>query len=108
MYEDFEKTLPAIILSCEHIYMDIIENKQGFSIIQDNNFELYQKLQSAYPLLHYKRLCPIVENLRLRKSPLEMDLLQKACNITAETFQDLLTKIKPNLTEDETFSMFGK
>lgn len=101
LYEDFEKTLPAIILSCEHIYMDIIENKQGFSIIQDNNFELYQKLQSAYPLLHYKRLCPIVENLRLRKSPLEMDLLQKACNITAETFQDLLTKIKPNLTEYE-------
>lgn len=100
-YDDFEKTLPAIILSCEHIYMDIVENKQQFSIIRDNNFELYQKLQSAYPLLQYRRLCPILENLRLRKSPWEIDLLQKACLITAETFQDLLSQIKPNLTEYE-------
>ena len=99
--DEFETIISKMLAKCKGVYVDLIENCHNISIIQDKNFALFQKLQSAYPLHRYMRLSPMMEYLRLRKSPIEINLIERACQITADTFQEILPRIKPNMAEYE-------
>jgi len=58
-------------------------------------------MKQRYPLHHYKRSAPILKELRAIKSALEVEVLQKAIDITDTTFRRLLQFIKPGVMEYE-------
>src|SRR5690606_22727277 len=49
----------------------------------------------------YERLAPIMRKLRPIKSPVEIEMLQQACNITEKGFRRLLKFVKPGVMEYE-------
>ena len=58
-------------------------------------------ISSKYPEKEIKEVAPIMHELRSIKSPLEVDLMQKACNITEKGLRRILPIIKPGIMEYE-------
>jgi Xaa-Pro aminopeptidase len=58
-------------------------------------------MRSRYPLHSYKRSAKILRELRAIKTPLEIEVMQKAIDITDNTFRRLLKFIKPGVMEYE-------
>ena len=58
-------------------------------------------MKERYPLHTYKRSAQILKNLRGIKTALEVEVIQKAIDITDNTFRRLLQFIKPGVMEYE-------
>lgn len=60
-----------------------------------------KKIKGLYPMHQYGRTAPILNALRMIKSPDEIDITQKACNITSKAFRRCLETVKPGMYEYE-------
>jgi Xaa-Pro aminopeptidase len=60
-----------------------------------------ETLRQKYPLHHYERSAPILRDLRVVKSDIEIELTQKACDITNDAFIRVLKFVQPGVTEYE-------
>jgi len=83
------------------IYLDTNENDRKASLIRTRDYQYVDELKSRYPLHHYERAAKIMKELRGIKTALEIEVLQKAIDITDNTFRRLLKFIKPGVMEYE-------
>ncbi len=58
-------------------------------------------MQRRFPHLSYRRLAPLVDGLRVAKQPPEIELSQRACDLTEQGFRRALSMIKPGVLEYE-------
>jgi Xaa-Pro aminopeptidase len=58
-------------------------------------------MKKRYPLHNYRRSARIIKDLRAIKTALEVEVMQKAMDITDRTFRRLLQFIKPGVMEYE-------
>lgn len=98
---DFESLFYTILAECENIYLESNEHIRNSSAVETNNSRFIQECFAKYPLYNYERLAPHLTDLRCIKSPIEIDLLQKACDITENAFRRVLDKIRPGFFEYE-------
>ena len=98
-------TLDALLQPWIHladiIYLDTNENDRKASLIRSRDYRYVDEIKSRYPLHHYERSARIMKELRGIKTPLEIEVLQKAIDITDNTFRRLLKFIKPGVMEYE-------
>jgi len=71
------------------------------SMMVTRDARFLQWCRKSFPLHQYRRLAPIMHDLRAVKSKHEVELIKKACRITAKTFHRLLNFIKPGVWEFE-------
>lgn len=83
------------------IYLDTNENDRKASLIRTRDYRFVDEMKSRYPLHHYERAAKIMKELRGIKTALEIEVLQKAIDITDTTFRRLLKFIKPGVMEYE-------
>jgi Xaa-Pro aminopeptidase len=83
------------------IYLNTNENDRKSNLIAIRDYRYAKTLRSRYPLHQYKRSAKILKELRAIKTPLEIEVMQKAMDITDNTFRRLLKFIKPGVTEYE-------
>ena len=98
---EFEKVFYTILAECDHIYLESNEHIRNSSLVETQNARFIKACQAQYPLYHYERLFPILQDLRCVKSPIEIDLLQQACKITEKGFRRVLQFVKPGVMEYE-------
>jgi Xaa-Pro aminopeptidase len=98
---EFDQTLYTILAECEHIYLDSNEHIRNSSEVETRNARFIKECKEKYPLYEYERLAPLITDLRCIKSDIEIDLLQKACNITEKGFRRVLDFVKPGVMEYE-------
>lgn len=96
-----EGVLRDFMSRTETVYLNLDENPRFTTEVESRNLAFARKLQSEYPLHQYKKLVPLLTELRLVKEPEEIELLQKACNITGDAFQRVLKFVKPGIYEYE-------
>ena len=98
-------TLDALLQPWIHladtIYLDTNENDRKASVIRSRDYRYVDEIKSRYPLHHYERSARIMKELRGIKTALEIEVLQKAIDITDSTFRRLLKFIKPGVMEYE-------
>ena len=70
--------------------LDSNENDRKASLIQTRDYRFISDMHSRYPLHHYHRAAKIMKRLRAIKTPLEVEVLQQAIDITQKTFERLL------------------
>lgn len=99
--DDFDMFLHMALCSCEHVYMNLPEWQKFKSDVLGRDADFLKKMQEEYPLHSYKRLAPIIQELRLVKSSQEIDLIKKACAITHEAFLRVLSSTQPGMMEYE-------
>jgi len=99
--EDFEAILHSIIAYADFIYLNINENVTSAYTIPSRDIRFIEHLKSKYPLHHYERAAPLMRQLRDTKSHEEVQLIQKACDITRDAFLRVLRFTRPGVTEYE-------
>lgn len=85
----------------DNIYLDSNENDRKASLIRTREYRFIDEMKSRYPLHNYLRAARIMKELRGIKTALEVEVLQKAIDITENTFRRLLQFIKPGVMEYE-------
>lgn len=85
----------------DNIYLDSNENDRKASLVRSRDYRFIDEMRSRYPLHNYLRAAKIMKELRAIKTAHEVELLQKAIDITDSTFRRLLKFIKPGVMEYE-------
>ena len=98
-------TLDALLQPWIHladtIYLDTNENDRKASLVRTRDYRYVDEMKSRFPLHQYERSAKIMKELRGIKTPLEVEVLQKAIDITDNTFRRLLKFIRPGVMEYE-------
>ncbi len=85
----------------DNIYLDSNENDRKASLVRSRDYRFIDEMKSRYPLHTFLRAAKIMKELRGIKTALEVEVLQKAIDITDNTFRRLLKYIKPGVMEYE-------
>lgn len=99
--EDFDNIFHSIVNYADHIYLNLNENDRYAHTVSYRDVRFINTLKEKYPLHHYERAAPILRNLRAIKSEIEIELTQKACDITKDAFNRVLKFVKPGVAEYE-------
>ena len=99
--DSLDALLQPWIHLADNIYLDSNENDRKASLVRSRDYRFIDEMKSRYPLHHYLRAAKIMKELRGIKTALEVEVLQKAIDITDNTFRRLLKFIKPGVMEYE-------
>ncbi len=99
--DTLEGLLQPWIHACETIYLNTNENDRKASLIPVRDYRYAQQMRERYPLHNYKRSAQILKELRSIKSKEEVAVMQKAIDITENTFRRLMNFIRPGVMEYE-------
>lgn len=99
--DSIEGMLQPWVHLADTIYLNTNENDRKANWVEVKDYRFAKMMQAHYPLHKYQRSAKILKELRAIKTPLEIEVMQKAMDITDNTFRRLLTFIKPGVTEYE-------
>jgi Xaa-Pro aminopeptidase len=99
--DSLDALLQPWIHLADTIYLDTNENDRKGSLIRTREYRFVEELKARYPLHQYERAAKIMKDLRAIKTSLEIEVLQKAIDITDSTFRRLLKFIRPGVMEYE-------
>lgn len=85
----------------QHVYLNTNDHYRADVPIETREARFVKWCREKYPLHKYERLAPIMHRLRSVKSKWEVELLQKACDITEKGFRRVLNFVKPGVLEYE-------
>jgi Xaa-Pro aminopeptidase len=99
--DELEGMLQQWIHLSDTIYLNTNENDRKANEVPVRDYRFASYMRNRYPLHNYKRSAKILRELRAIKTPLEIEVMQKAIDITDNTFRRLLKFIKPGVMEYE-------
>ncbi len=99
--DELEGMLQQWIHLSDTIYLNTNENDRKANEVPVRDYRYAGYMRNRYPLHNYKRSAKILRELRAIKTPLEIEVMQKAIDITDNTFRHLLKFIKPGVMEYE-------
>jgi Xaa-Pro aminopeptidase len=99
--DELEGLLQQWIHLSDTIYLNTNENDRKANEVPVRDYRYAAYMRNRYPLHNYKRSAKILKDLRAIKTPLEIEVMQKAIDITDNTFRRLLKFIKPGVMEYE-------
>ncbi len=99
--ESFEPALKSLFTYCDRVFINLNENDRSDNQVQYKDIRFANELKYNYPAHEIKRLGPIMAKLRSVKHPVEIELMQRACNITRDAFKRVLKFVKPGVMEYE-------
>lgn len=98
-------SLPAQLQAWIHltdtIYLNSNENDRKSSAVPTRDYRYIREMKRRYPLHHFERSAKILKDLRGIKTRGEVEVMQKAIDITHNTFERLLKVIRPGIMEYE-------
>ena len=100
-HHEFDKIMQPFYSQAEHIYLNSNEHTRRYILTETAQDRFNKMLMAKYPLHKFERSATIMQKIRAIKSTQEIDLIQKACDITEKGFRRLLSFIKPGVWEYE-------
>jgi len=98
---EFSSIIQQLALQSENIYLNTNEHLRVNTWVETRDDRFLNWCRRSFPLHNYRRLAPILHDMRAVKSETELGPIKQACKITHETFQRLLGFIKPGVWEFE-------
>lgn len=99
--DSLEAMLQPWIHLAETIYLNTNENDRKANHVEVRDYRYAKEMHNLYPLHNYQRSAKILKDLRAIKTPMEIELVQKAIDITDNAFRRILQFIKPGVMEYE-------
>lgn len=96
---NFKNVLDLILAESESIYLEKNEHIRSNTKVQTSQDRFIDEINKKYSTYKVKRSYPILSELRMIKNKIEIDLIQKACNITDKGFRRVLNFIQPDIME---------
>lgn len=85
----------------DNLYLDTNENDRKASLLRTRDYRFVDEMKSRYPLHHYQRAAKIMKELRAIKTRDEIEVVQKAVDITHNAFNRVLQFVRPGVMEYE-------
>jgi Xaa-Pro aminopeptidase len=85
----------------EQVYLNTNEHYRTEITVETRDARFITWCRQTYPLHEYKRVAPVMSTLRRVKQKREIELMQKACDITENGFRRVLKFVKPGVKEFE-------
>ncbi|MBI1842637.1 MAG: aminopeptidase P N-terminal domain-containing protein [Verrucomicrobia bacterium] len=104
---DFPALFHRLMCECDHAYLNSNEHKRAAVEVETRDARFVRETQAGYPLHSYQRLARLTHQIRVQKSPLEVELMRKACRLTGRGFRRALRFIKPGVNEMEIEAEFA-
>ncbi|GGB84681.1 Xaa-Pro aminopeptidase [Flavobacterium suaedae] len=99
--QDFEKVLAEIMTYCDTMYINTNEHYRANVETETREARFVKWWKEKYPAHQVAKSNPILQRLRSVKESEELDLIQKACDITEKGFRRILNFVKPGVMEYE-------
>lgn len=97
----FESIFNQLMSEAENVYVNTNEHWRANTEMQTREDRWIDWCKKKYVAHNYLRSNPIMHQLRSVKHPIEIDLMQKACDITEKGVRRILPFIKPGVMEYE-------
>ncbi|WP_273568813.1 aminopeptidase P family protein [Maribacter halichondriae] len=98
---DFDKIFFDLMTEAETIYFNTNEHYRQAVVTQTREDRFIQDCKRKFPAHQVAKSNPILQQIRGVKEPEEIELMQKACNITEKGFRRVLEFVKPGVWEYE-------
>ena len=98
---EFPVLFRSLMCEAESAYLNSNEYKRANVEMETRDVRFIRQCQSDFPLHQYRRLAPLLHELRVVKTDLEIELLKEAVSITARGFRRTLRFVKPGVMEYE-------
>ena len=99
--EQFQSIFKQMMAEASTVYINTNEHLRANTEVETREDRSIKKLKIDYPAHQYRKSAPIMHRIRSVKEQEELELLQKACNITEAGFRRLLGFIQPGVWEYE-------
>jgi Xaa-Pro aminopeptidase len=99
--DTLESLLQSWVHQADAIYLNTNENDRKGAVIQTRDYRFAQEMKSKYPAHKFKRSAKILKQLRGIKTREEIEVVQKAVDITHNAFERVLKVIRPGIMEYE-------
>ncbi len=100
-FDTFAAHLHRLAPQADHIYLATNEHLRASTAVETRNDRFIKECQARYPLHQFERLTPLLHRLRITKDPIELQMLQKAIDITEAGFRRVLEFVEPGVGEWE-------
>lgn len=97
--QDFEKVFFEVMTQCETVYFNTNEHYRANVETETREARFVKWCKEKYPAHRVAKSNPILQRLRSIKDPVELDLMQTACDITEKAFRRVLGFVKPGVYE---------
>ena len=97
--QDFPVIFKQMMAESEGIYLNTNEHLRANTEVETREDRFIKKVKMDYPAHKVHKSAPIMHKIRSIKDPIEIELMQKACNITKSGVNRLLKFIKPGVWE---------
>jgi len=99
--KDFDKKFFEMMTQADTIYFNTNEHYRQAVEMQTREDRFIHKTKAQFPAHNYAKSAPIMQRLRAVKHPLELELMQTACDITNAGYRRVLNFTKPGVMEYE-------
>jgi Xaa-Pro aminopeptidase len=99
--DQFDTIFKQMMAEVDSIYLNTNEHLRADTTVQTREDRFIIDVKAKYPSHQVRRSAPIMHRLRSVKNDIELELMQKACNITKAGIERLLKFIKPGVWEYE-------
>lgn len=99
--QDMERVIFEIMTQCDTVYINTNEHYRAAVETETREDRFSKWLKDKYPAHAVAKSNPILQRLRSVKDAIEIDLIQKACDITEKGFRRVLNFVKPGVMEYE-------
>jgi Xaa-Pro aminopeptidase len=97
--KDFDKVFFEIMTQCDTVYFNTNEHYRAAIETETREARFIDWCKKKYPAHQVAKSNPILQKLRSVKDQIELDLMQKACDITEKAFRRTLGFVKPGVWE---------
>ena len=98
---EFDRVFAELMAQSEIVYFNTNEHCRANVETETREDRFIKKTKAKYPAHNWAKSNPILQRLRSVKDEIEIDLMQKACEITEKGFRRVLDFVKPGVWEYE-------
>jgi Xaa-Pro aminopeptidase len=104
---EFPRLFHRLMCESGHIYLNSNEHPRAVIEVESRDARFVADTLRRYPLHNYRRLAPLMHQLRVVKTEPEMAFIRKACEITGAGFRRVARFVKPGVGEKEIEAEFA-
>ncbi|MEM7361530.1 MAG: aminopeptidase P family protein [Bacteroidota bacterium] len=104
---DFQALFGELMEGAKGVYVNTNEYPQAQAEVIGRGSRFMAWCRTHYPKKPSRSLKEAMTSLRMIKSPLEIDLIRRACQITAHAFKEVAPQVRPNMYEYEIEALFS-
>lgn len=99
--KEFNQVFKQMMAEAEGIYFNTNEHLRGNTEVQLREDRFIEWCKKEYPAHQVHKSAPILHEIRSVKEDIELDIMQKACDITTGAVRRVMEFIKPGVWEHE-------